>query len=60
MERPTNTLSRDADKFIVRMPDGLRARIAVAAAAEYRSMNAEIVRTLEQAFPGTTPKEAGK
>jgi hypothetical protein len=39
------------DKYIVRMPDGLRDRIAQKAKARGRSMNAEIVRTLETAFP---------
>jgi hypothetical protein len=43
--------SRDQNKFIVRMPDGLRERIAATAKAEGRSMNAEIVRTLEAYYP---------
>ncbi len=42
---------QEADKFIVRMPDGLRARIAVAAMQHNRSMNAEVVHALEAAFP---------
>lgn len=39
------------DKYIVRMPDGLRDRIRAAADANSRSMNAEIVAALEEKFP---------
>lgn len=39
--------SRDQNKFIVRMPDGLRDRIRNVAEASSRSMNAEIVHRLE-------------
>ena len=35
------------DKFIVRLPDGMRDRIRAAAEANNRSMNAEIVARLE-------------
>lgn len=38
------------DRFIVRMPDGMRDRIAEAAKAAGRSMNAEIVHRLEESF----------
>lgn len=40
--------SREANKFIVRLPDGMRDRIAEAARANGRSMNAEIVHRLER------------
>lgn len=40
--------SRDADKYIVRLPDGMRERIRQQAASNRRSMNAEIVHCLEQ------------
>ena len=43
-------VSRHADQFIVRLPDGMRDRIAEAAKANGRSMNAEIVHRLEQSF----------
>lgn len=43
--------SRDLNRFLVRMPDGMRDRIAEIAKANGRSMNAEIVRTLEEAYP---------
>lgn len=35
--------SKTADKFVVRLPDGLRERISEAAEKNYRSMNGEIV-----------------
>jgi predicted DNA-binding protein len=39
---------RGADQFIVRMPDGMRDRIAALARVNGRSMNAEIVAALER------------
>lgn len=39
-----------ADRFLVRMPDGMRERIAEAAKATGRSMNAEIVARLQDSF----------
>ena len=38
---------RFADKFALRMPDGMRDQIAAVAEANNRSMNAEIVARLE-------------
>lgn len=43
--------SRAMDKVIVRLPDGMRDRIKAAAEANNRSMNAEIVATLEEKYP---------
>lgn len=43
--------SQTMDRFIVRLPDGLRDRIAAAAKENGRSMNAEIVRVLETYYP---------
>lgn len=43
--------SRSLDKFVLRLPEGLRERIANAAKANGRSMNAEIVRVLDESFP---------
>ena len=40
------------DKFIVRLPDGMRDRIAEAAKANNRSMNSEIVARLLASFDG--------
>ena len=39
------------DKFIVRLPDGLRDRIKIVADANGRSMNSEVVAVLEERFP---------
>ena len=50
--------SRDQDKFMVRMPEGMRERIAEAAKANNRSMNAEIVARLEESFPPERPLSA--
>lgn len=46
------------DKFIVRLTDGLRDRIQAAAAVSGRSMNTEIVRVLEAAFPPPNPEDS--
>ncbi|WP_053081776.1 Arc family DNA-binding protein [Methylobacterium aquaticum] len=40
--------SRDSDKFLLRLPDGMRERIAVIAKKNMRSMNSEIIFQLEQ------------
>lgn len=40
--------AREQDRFIVRMPDGMRDLIASRAKANYRSMNSEIVAMLMQ------------
>lgn len=42
------TDSRTADKFVVRLPDGLRADIAVLAEGNDRSMNSEIINRLKR------------
>ena len=39
------------DKFLLRLPDGLRDRIKAKAESEDRSMNTEIIRALKKAFP---------
>ncbi|MBH3375283.1 Arc family DNA-binding protein [Pseudomonas juntendi] len=46
----TVTSSRTADKFVVRLPDGLRADIAVLAESNDRSMNSEIVNRLKRSI----------
>lgn len=43
--------SEAADRFQVRLPDGMRDRIKAAAEANNRSMNAEIVAVLEEKYP---------
>jgi hypothetical protein len=42
--------SEQQDRFIVRLPNGMRDKIGVAARANKRSMNAEIVQRLEASF----------
>lgn len=42
--------SRKLDKFILRLPDGMRDAIAASAKANNRSMNAEIVLRLQNSF----------
>ena len=39
------------DRYMLRLPDGMRERIKAAAESNNRSMNAEIVATLEEAYP---------
>jgi len=41
---------RGSDQFVLRLPDGMRDRIASLAAENGRSMNAEIISRLEQTF----------
>lgn len=48
---------RPQEKFIVRLPDGMRDEIAQAAEQKHRSMNAEIVRRLAESFVERTPPE---
>ncbi|QLF92500.1 Arc family DNA-binding protein [Pseudomonas sp. ABC1] len=42
--------SRTADKFVVRLPDGMRDRIAEVARNHHRSMNSEIIARIEQSL----------
>ncbi|MBT8766774.1 Arc family DNA-binding protein [Metapseudomonas boanensis] len=42
--------SRTADKFVVRLPEGMRERIALVARNHHRSMNSEIIARLEQSM----------
>lgn len=43
-------LASEAEKFIVRLPGGMRERIAEAAKTNNRSMNAEVVARLQASF----------
>jgi predicted house-cleaning noncanonical NTP pyrophosphatase (MazG superfamily) len=43
-----STSSRDADKFVVRLPDGMRDQINEVARTSGRSMNKEIIKRLER------------
>ena len=42
---------RASDKFMLRLPDGMRERIKAAAEQNGRSMNAEIVQALDEVIP---------
>lgn len=52
-KKPQQSESRVADKYIVRLPPGMRDEIAAAAKANGRSMNAEIVERIEKASEKT-------
>lgn len=49
-------MQRSADKYIVRLPDGMRDRIRDNAAANRRSMNSEIVYHLDRALADENKK----
>ena len=40
--------SHSLDKFVVRLPDGMRDQVAAAAAADDRSMNSLIVKAIRE------------
>jgi|SRR5208283_2705190 len=48
-EPPVHSL----EKFVLRLPDGMREKIGVAARANKRTMNAEIIQRLEASFSST-------
>lgn len=50
----TISTNRESDRFMLRLPDGMRDRIKAAAEANNRSMNAEIVATLQEKYPEPT------
>jgi hypothetical protein len=47
-----NAISRDADKFVVRMPDAMRERVAAIAKSLHTSMNSAIVLGLNAWLDG--------
>lgn len=49
-KEPTNYPSDAADKYVLRFPDGMRDRLKQAAAANNRTLNAEIVARLQRSF----------
>jgi hypothetical protein len=46
-----NQTGRSSDKFMLRLPDGLRDRIKKKADDNSRSMNGEIIQLLEREYP---------
>ncbi|OKL45451.1 Arc family DNA-binding protein [Pseudovibrio exalbescens] len=49
-----STKAKQKEQFVVRLPDGMRDKIALAAKENNRSMNAEIVARLEMTFVAPT------
>ncbi|WP_082549636.1 Arc family DNA-binding protein [Mesorhizobium sp. Root552] len=45
---------QQADKFVIRMPEGMRDRISENAKANRRTMNAEIVHYIDRALETKT------
>ncbi len=52
-----DSVGRESDKFMLRLPDGMRDRIKAAADRNGRSMNSEIVATLEEKYPAPPDPE---
>ncbi|MBX4873258.1 Arc family DNA-binding protein [Rhizobium bangladeshense] len=46
-----NPVIQSQDKYVLRLPDGMRDRIKAQADKNNRSMNAEIIATLEREYP---------
>ena len=47
-----NSNSRDAEKFVVRLPDGMRDQVAAAADADDRSMNSLMIKAVREYLGG--------
>lgn len=57
MESPKSQRApQSADKYVLRLPEGMRDKLADLARANNRSMNAEMVHILQQAIDGVTPR----
>jgi hypothetical protein len=52
----TDRKTQDQEKFVVRLPNGMRERIKASADRNHRSMNAEIVATLNDRYPEPLPE----
>lgn len=50
-DKPSN--QKDSDRFIIRLPDGMRDRIAASAKESGRSMNSEVVARLQASYEST-------
>lgn len=50
LSNTAKTASTDANKYIVRFPDGMREQIKARAADNCRSMNSEIIYLLKRAM----------
>ena len=49
-KKPRQPAGRGSDQFVIRFPEGMRDRIAKLAAANGRSMNAELIDRLEKSM----------
>jgi hypothetical protein len=49
-KKPRKSPGRGSDQFVIRLPEGMRDRIAKLAMANGRSMNAELVDRLEKSL----------
>lgn len=50
MENKKTSILQDEDKFMVRMPDGMRTELKKLAEKNNRSLNAEIIQRLESSL----------
>jgi len=55
-QRDASYTSRTADKFVVRLPEGMRDQIADVARNHHRSMNSEIIARLKASLDGVGPQ----
>ena len=55
MPSPSPSPAQGLDKFVVRLPDGMREKVGALARANKRTMNAEIVSRLEASFVEAKP-----
>jgi hypothetical protein len=52
------TTSRESDKFILRLPDGMRERLAEVAVSQGRTMNAVVIAALAEYLAGAKSLES--
>ncbi|BAW27521.1 Arc family DNA-binding protein [Pseudomonas putida] len=52
VRKPARKSSRDADKFVVRLPDGMRSQITDVSQADERSMNSFVITALRNELAG--------
>lgn len=50
--KPVRKTAREADKFVVRLPDGMRSQITDVAQADERSMNSFVITALRNELAG--------
>ena len=52
-------MAREDDRFIIRLPDGMRDRIKAAAAENLRSMNSEVLYHLKRIYGSAAGPQVG-